>query len=67
MRIYINDQPKDYNSDILTIEEMMAEENIPPGGTAVAVNGKLVTRENWGLRKLQEGDRLTVISAAYGG
>lgn len=67
MRIYVNDQPKALSDAVTTVEELLTSMGVPAGGTAVAVNGKIVTKNQWSLKQLEEGDRVMVISAAYGG
>ena len=51
----------------MSVAELMDMQNIPSAGTAVAVNGKIVRREDHDSRLLNEGDDSIVISAAYGG
>lgn len=36
-------------------------------GTAVAVNGEVVPRSDWGRHALADGDRVEVLRAAQGG
>lgn len=67
MRITINNQDIDLTSDYLTIAELMKERGVKAGGTAVALNNKIVKHENWEITRLQEGDSVTIISAAFGG
>lgn len=51
----------------MSVAELIEMQNIPGAGTAVAVNGKIVRREDREMRMLNEGDDIIVISAAYGG
>lgn len=67
MRIKINNQNIDLSSDYLTIAELMHERGVKPGGTAIALNNRIVKHENWETIRLKEGDSLTIISAAFGG
>lgn len=67
MRITINNQDIDLSSDYLTIAELMKERGVKAGGTAVALNNKIVKHENWEIIRLQDGDSVTIISAAFGG
>ena len=41
--------------------------DVTRGGVAAAVNDHLVTRARWAETKVNEGDNLVVINAAYGG
>lgn len=36
-------------------------------GTAAAVNGDVVTRSEWSMTALSEGDRIEVLAASQGG
>lgn len=67
MRIRINDQPADLDATTATVADLLKSRNIPSGGTAVAINAKLVRREQWEITELKEGDNVMIISAAYGG
>lgn len=67
MRITINNQPVELSESEITLDELMTIRNIPAGGTAVAVNNRLITRSNWFATNIKEGDCLTIISAAFGG
>lgn len=67
MNIMLNNQPLTLPAQVLTIQDFMEWKKLNPVGTAVAVNGQLVLRDRWSLMRLQEMDRLSVISAAFGG
>jgi thiamine biosynthesis protein thiS len=67
MRITINNQDIDLSSDYLTIAELMKERGVKAGGTAIALNNKIVKHENWEITRLHDGDSVTIISAAFGG
>ena len=66
MIIYLNSKPLELDNSV-SVEELMNSQNIPSGGTAVAVNGKVVRRDNWADYIINEGAQVLVISAAYGG
>lgn len=67
MHIYINDILEVIPDNITDVEKLVKHKEIPSAGTAIAINGKLAKRENWGITPLKEDDRLMVISATYGG
>ncbi|MBD5370329.1 MAG: sulfur carrier protein ThiS [Bacteroides sp.] len=67
MILHINGQTTDVPSDIYTLEDFAEWRGIPEKGTAIAVNARLVKRENWPAVTLKDLDSLTVISAAFGG
>jgi len=67
MRITINNHPVDISDEYVSIAELLKLRNINPGGTAVAVNNKIVPHNIWETKSLNEGDSVTIISAAFGG
>lgn len=67
MNIQINNEPICLPDGAHTICSLLEFRNIPENGTAVALNGKLAPRSKWQATHLQEGDVLTIISAAFGG
>lgn len=67
MNIQINNEAICLPDGAHTISSLLEFRNIPENGTAVALNGKLVPRNKWQATYLQEGDVLTIISAAFGG
>ena len=66
MTLIVNGEPRQFDDNI-NVTEFMAANATPLNGTAIAVNGKICIRQNWETTILNEGDRLTVISAAFGG
>lgn len=67
MTIIFNDRNILINSDRKSVLELLTEEKTPLTGSAVALNGRLLTKDKWKVTMLQDGDSLTVISAAFGG
>lgn len=67
MNIFLNNIPTNLPDEISTIKELIEWKQIPSGGTAVALNDKLIKQDNWNLTKLQDNDQVTIISAAFGG
>ncbi len=67
MRITINNKPADISNDYMTLAELLEERGVKSGGTAVALNNRIVKHENWEITRLNDGDSLTIISAAFGG
>lgn len=66
MDIYLNDKTVKIDEGT-TVETLLAMNNISSAGTAVALGGKLVPKSTWGDTVLNDGDKIMVISAAYGG
>ena len=67
MIISINNNDVEFSSDDLTIAELIEQQRISKSGTAIAVNDKIVRHDQWDSFRLKDCDRLTVISAAFGG
>lgn len=67
MILFINNTSAVIQASSLTITELAGIKHIKPQGTAIALNGKLIPRDKWDVTELADNDRLTIISAAYGG
>lgn len=67
MNVYINNTLTPLPAQVMTVEDLLNWKQIPLQGTAVAVNDKLVIKRNWQSTNLSDQDRLTIISAAFGG
>ena len=67
MNIILNSQLTPLPSDTMTVEDLVKWKNFKTQGTAIAVNDKIIRKENWKITKLSDLDRVTVISAAFGG
>lgn len=67
MHITINGRPELLDGATTTLRQLAESHSIPPAGTAIALNGKVVSADKWDVTVLNEGDSLIVISAAYGG
>ncbi len=66
MKIHVNQ--KEYEvPDGLTVKALLDRQQIPAEGTAVAVDNKLVPKADWESRTLADGEKVTVIRAAFGG
>ncbi|MCH5229714.1 MAG: sulfur carrier protein ThiS [Muribaculaceae bacterium] len=67
MNIFFNDQITKLPEPAMSIADIAKWKNLPAQGTAVALNDKLVKRELWTVTFPKENDRITVITAAFGG
>lgn len=65
--ILINSTLTQVPDNINTINDLLEWKNIPFQGTAVALNGKLITAKLRELTQLKDLDSLMIIRAAYGG
>lgn len=67
MEVTINEHKKTLPKDT-SLYEAISEFNITStNGIAVAINDKVIKRENWPTEKLQSNDKILVIRAAQGG
>lgn len=67
MTIFFNDEPIKLPNDFMTVADLVNWKKISEQGTAIAINDKLIKRDKWNVKELNENDRVTVISAAFGG
>jgi sulfur carrier protein len=49
------------------LEELLRGLSLPAKGIAVAVNGEVIRRVDWGSHRLADGDVVDVLTAAQGG
>ena len=66
MRIFVNGEACDCDPG-LTIADLIARHRLVPEATLVEQNGTALPRRNWKERRLQENDRLEILSVAAGG
>ena len=64
MDITLNSQPLSV-AEASTVASLLDDHNTQ--GTAIAINGSLVRRNEWESTLLQQGDQVIIITAAYGG
>lgn len=67
MIIIFNDIPIKLPQEIVTIGDLVKWKQISSQGTAIAVNDKLIIQDQWETKTIKDQDRITVISAAFGG
>lgn len=53
-------------TEATTVQELVAEVGAPEAGTAVAVNGEVVPRSQWG-QALIDGTTVDILTAVQGG
>jgi thiamine biosynthesis protein ThiS len=70
MQLTINDKPREIpadGSDTLTVDALLRHLEITSRLTAVALNGDIIRREEYGERQVREGDRLEIVTMVGGG
>lgn len=67
MNIFVNDNPLfiEEKATVLSVLKVLKRENDTQ--MAVALNNKVIQKSVWETTFLQEGDKIVIIKAAYGG
>lgn len=66
MKVLVNNIPTDV-SEAAMLSTLLQQLNLPSTGIAVAVNNKMIPRQQWDSYQLQPDDTLVIIKAACGG
>ncbi len=67
MKIIVNNRPEMLPDSELTISEFIEMKGIKRGGTAISLNDNIVRQADWNNTYINDGDRVVIISAAFGG
>ena len=65
--IFVNGEPRERAG--ATVAELLADLGVETSarGVAVAVDGQVIPRAEWGERRVNEGERVEALSAMQGG
>ena len=66
MKIYINQKEIEVQ-DSISVKELLDMQQIAIEGTAIAIDIKLVPKNEWNDRILTDGNKITIIRATFGG
>ena len=66
MKIYINQKEIEVQDNI-SVKELLDMQQIAIEGTAIAIDNKLVPKNEWNDRILTDGSKITIIRATFGG
>ena len=66
MKIYINQKEIEVQDNI-SVKELLDMQQIAIEGTAIAIDNKLVPKNEWNDRILTDGTKITIIRATFGG
>ena len=66
MNILLNGKAEEITPG-LTVERLVASKGFTGAKIAVAIGTKVIPRQEWQVTPLQEGDKVTIISAYRGG
>jgi sulfur carrier protein len=68
MELKINNQPRQFTPDSLTVQALLdLESPNRQNGIAVAINNTVIPKSNWPTHYLSETDDILIISATQGG
>lgn len=67
MKITLNNISEQLPQENCTVLDLLNYKGINRNGTAVSVNDRIVRHSAWESTRLSEGDRVVIISAAFGG
>ena len=65
MKIYINQKEIEVQDNI-SVKELLDMQQIAIEGTAIAIDNKLVPKNEWNDRILTDGNKITIIRATFG-
>ncbi len=70
MRLFVNGEPRE--SEAQTVEALFLSEAEETGldgpqGIAIALNGRVLRRKDWGETTITPGDRIEIVRAMQGG
>ena len=66
MKIDINQKEIEVQDNI-SVKELLDMQQIAIEGTAIAIDNKLVPKNEWNDRILTDGNKITIIRATFGG
>lgn len=66
MKVLVNNKETELTQGNL-ISDLAAQLQLPPQGVAIAVNNRMIPRNEWDTHTLSSNDSLVIIKAACGG
>ncbi len=67
MKVYLNSEPITLDKGMSLYHLLSLKDFIDQKGIAVAVNNKVIRKQEWGSNVLNENDKVLIISATKGG
>ena len=67
MNVFINSKETELPDTMSSVADLLRLKGISSSGFAVAINNKVVRKDLWSATLLNEGDKVTVITAVCGG
>src|SRR6185503_10706920 len=65
MNVYVNGELRNVNA--ISMEELVAELDLPVGRVAIELNREVVRRSEWGSTMLKDEDRIEIVHFVGGG
>lgn len=66
IEIKVNGKSRELENS-MCLSEFLAAEGVVETNIAVAVNNRLVAKQNWESTTINDGDQVVIIKASYGG
>lgn len=67
MNIFVNNIPEEIDDSKSSLKDLLIKLDLPDTGIGIGVNNKLIKAKDWDNFTLNQGDRVTIIRATYGG
>lgn len=67
MKITLNNRPEEFDSESLTINELLRIRNFTFKMLVIKVNGQLISKDQYDFQKVKEGDDVMVLHLISGG
>ncbi len=67
MKLILNGFPEEFESDALTIQELLDSSQEDDPAVIVEVNGRFVYRKDFATVLLRDGDKVELIHPSFGG
>lgn len=67
MAITIQINNDEVTTQAQSVQQLVAELALPDRGVALAVNNRVIMRAAWPDTPIAQGDKITIIKAAFGG
>jgi thiamine biosynthesis protein ThiS len=66
VRVYVNGEAREFSSP-LSLDQLIAELDLPPARIAVELNRVVVRRSDWSATDLRDDDRIEIVHFVGGG
>ena len=64
--VSINEKTQSFSQDT-TLQTMLSQLTIAENGIAIAINEQIIPKTNWATTKLNNNDKILIITATQGG